>query len=449
MKTRNSLSVVTGHTSQMDLDGPLTTSGGVVDSQHLKNSTGPGRDTSENATENSSELSPENSTTFDPPKKEVLQRLLYPIGLAQLCTEDFESWCYKIITFFECHELDLLLKQRAVPKGWEFAAKIAKSILVDAIPFKLIPTISVLNTVYDIWTKINSYSNGSQRVRLVTKLQELLNMKFKGGNMETYIKLYASRVQSLINIGWKIEDDTIQVFLIDSIKEPSWGTFAQTLLHSHVKTFEEVCESLISESLRKGKVDQTSNQMAMNAKKEKQRILNRQNKIGKKKPKCSHCNKKGHIIDTCWLKHPEIKNKALISEATKEKTLAENINKMNFELYSLVSINHDSEKHCLNNQTQRLKVNNIYYKFYIDSGASCHMINDRRNLRDFKENPDIFAERNVVNTANGHKMLILGSGSLPIFLKDNLELIFLENVLYIPSLAENLISTSKLSEIGC
>jgi hypothetical protein len=43
--------------------------------------------------------------------------------------------------------------------------------------------------------------------------------------METYVKLYASRVQSLKNIGWKIEDDTIQVCLIDSIKEPSWGPF--------------------------------------------------------------------------------------------------------------------------------------------------------------------------------------------------------------------------------
>jgi hypothetical protein len=231
----------------------------------------------------------------------------------------------------------------------------------------------------------------------------------------------------------------------------SWGAFAQTLLHSHVKTFEEVCESLISESLRKGKVDQTSNQMAMNAEKGKSKLRATSSNLGKRRLKCSFCNKKGHIADKCWLKNPNMKNKVLMSETIKEKNLVEDINKKNFELYSLVSSNSYSEKHCLkNNQAKMSKVNNnnIHYKFYIDSGASCHMINDRRNLRDFQENLDIFSERHVVTTANGHKMPILGSGSLPILIKNDLEPIFLENVLYIPSLAENLISTSKLSEKG-
>lgn len=25
------------------------------------------------------------------------------------------------------------------------------------------------------------------------------------------------------------------------------------------------------------------------------------------KPKCSHCDRNGHLVDKCWLKHPELR----------------------------------------------------------------------------------------------------------------------------------------------
>ncbi len=92
--------------------------------------------------------------------------------------------------------------------------------------------------------------------------------------------------------------------------------------------------------------------------------------------------------------------------------------------------------------------NYVSYHFILDSGASNHMINDRRNLINFLEFSESSFEASVVSTANGEKMAILGSGDLPIFIVDLQKTILLQDVLYIPSLTENLLSIPKISEIG-
>jgi hypothetical protein len=81
-------------------------------------------------------------------------------------------------------------------------------------------------------------------------------------------------------------------------------------------------------------------------------------------------------------------------------------------------------------------------KFILDSGASGHMINNRQPMINFKENVEDYFDDSYVYTADGSKVAILGIGDIPCRIGNNHYLV-LKDVLYVPTLEDNLISTVK------
>ncbi len=276
MKTRSNELNFAPSSPAGDMITETPTAGGEGDSQHQLTESGSG-------------------PFAPPPQNDILQKIVNPAGLPDLCQKDFESWTYKVISLLQRYGLDPLLTNEVIFPGWEYAEKIAKDIIVQAIPSELIPTISGLNTVYKIWTKLQTYLNGSRVVRLVTKLQELMQMKFQGGDMERYVKLYEAKVQSL-NLGWNTDELCVQLLLINSIIDNEWDATKSTLIQRMSQSnFEQLCQELIGESLRRGKQPvQTENQVtAMISKRKdpKLRIITRGKKqllveFGYKKGKC-------------------------------------------------------------------------------------------------------------------------------------------------------------------
>jgi hypothetical protein len=82
----------------------------------------------------------------------------------------------------------------------------------------------------------------------------------------------------------------------------------------------------------------------------------------------------------------------------------------------------------------------------LDSGASNHMTNDRRNFTTFKE-----VAGHQVTTGDNGRIPVKGRGTvrLEISLDEGPVLLDLTNVLYVPDLLESLISVAVLSDRGC
>lgn len=79
--------------------------------------------------------------------------------------------------------------------------------------------------------------------------------------------------------------------------------------------------------------------------------------------------------------------------------------------------------------------------WYIDSGASAHMTNERTILQDLHR-----SEKRDVLTANNEKMSIDGVGNVSqlIRVNDENKNIVIENVQYIPKICANLLSVSQI-----
>ena len=106
--------------------------------------------------------------------------------------------------------------------------------------------------------------------------------------------------------------------------------------------------------------------------KSKKPKFNQQNKVKKAKNtlKCDHCHKKGHKIDTCWIKNPELK-KGYVSATESQSNDSE---------MAMITVNNDfierdldvaSDNEHYYNYSALTDINNTC--FILDSGATSHI----------------------------------------------------------------------------
>lgn len=84
--------------------------------------------------------------------------------------------------------------------------------------------------------------------------------------------------------------------------------------------------------------------------------------------------------------------------------------------------------------------------WFVDSGATCHIVNDKGFFSDFDESysEDVFVANGGILTAHGK-----GSGSLGVIGENNVEsTIQITEVLFVPSMEGNLLSVRRLAEKG-
>jgi hypothetical protein len=83
-------------------------------------------------------------------------------------------------------------------------------------------------------------------------------------------------------------------------------------------------------------------------------------------------------------------------------------------------------------------------KWYLDSGATTHMTNNKDCLKNYHKNDEIV---NVTCADNG-KLQCKGRGDTTVKLPHNTERTMIRDVTYVPKLSANLLSVSKLAERG-
>jgi transposase InsO family protein len=141
------------------------------------------------------------------------------------------------------------------------------------------------------------------------------------------------------------------------------------------------------------------------------------------RPKCQHCGKLGHTSERCFKLHPELappewKHSAKVVTNTTTPPIYPD------------DFNLSEQAHSC-----RLSTVSSSPRFLVDSGCTAHMSNSMATMQNIKE------RKSIISTANG-RMDSSHIGDLPI------GPLLLHDTLYCPSLTENLISVSKLTDGG-
>src|SRR5271163_846394 len=212
---------------------------------------------------------------------------------------------------------------------------------------------------------------------------------------------------------------------------PTTYQMTVTAIESQTGVTLEAAQNRLLEEWRKRK-DQSKGGLLMTAlqmksnRKGRRKIGSSENTSGNSKSTlfCTNCQKKGHVESTCWAKYPHQKDrsKATTSEArvafrTTTKTTMTKIDRNDGES--------SDPKHWI-----------------LDSGASEHFTPHRHILIDYKS----LNEPVEVNTAKG-KLHGIGTGSVYLTAEGqdgNFTLITLHEVLHVPGMDSNLLSSNVL-----
>ena len=166
----------------------------------------------------------------------------------------------------------------------------------------------------------------------------------------------------------------------------------------------------------------------------------------KKGPKCHHCGKYGHIRRNCRKFAAEAKSDSSEKGDTKGVKQHAKAAKVREDDSSSSDNDSDSEiglvtRHALTTSAGRQDT------WIVDSGATCHMSNDRRlfvELRDLEKPLK-------VTLGDGHDLNAVGRGVVVLQTKlpsGRRKKCKLHDVLYVPKLTHNLLSVSKASDAG-
>ena len=291
-----------------------------------------------------------------------------------------------------------------------------------------------------VWEKL---ANQFQKKTWANKLElrrKLYSLHLKEGeSVQNHVKAMMEIFESLAVIGDPVSEEDRVVQLLASLPD-SFNMLVTALeANPEVPSMETVTERLLHEERKiKGREETvTRHTKAMMA----------HNSFGRKKKfTCHYCGIPGHFKRNCRKLASELATSNEKRDKSGCKTKREVTHKANKATCGSNDIHNSSSEddalvvcHAL---SARSKGNWI-----VDSGATCHMCNDRKLFTKF----ECLEKSQEVTLGDGHALEATGQGtvSLEMTLPDgNTNRCILHNVLYVPKLSYNLLSVTKVSEHG-
>ncbi|KAL0819491.1 hypothetical protein ABMA28_007591 [Loxostege sticticalis] len=224
-------------------------------------------------------------------------------------------------------------------------------------------------TPHEAWNNLKKAFEDSGLCRRLGLLRSVFATKLNEcDGMEGYLNKITSLSQQLQDINAPLDDEFVAVIMLSGLTS-DYDPLIMALENSNLKLTSDVVKGkLLQEYQRRDEKTETAAAL-----------------VARKQPKCFKCKKVGHFIKDCPKKNFKPKETAC-SKA----------------LISAMSVNVRSDV------------------WYIDSGATSHMCNNRDIIQNFVEE-----KPKDVNVANGEKLQTAGRG--------NVQMILLEKLLFISS----------------
>lgn len=341
--------------------------------------------------------------------------------------ENYDDWAFALENLLILEGADKYLKQE--PTNTEAAAS-AVAATTDAktrakviltIDSSLYVHIKQAKTTKELWTTLKCLFDDSGFSRRITLLRHLISIRLENcENMTNYVTQIVETSQRLTGTGFEINDEWIGSLMLAGLPE-RFMPMIMAIEHSGIGITADAIKTKLLD-MESVQVSETECNSALVAKSWNKK--NRNGNTTKHKPQTSHthlsnsnvktitcykCKETGHYRNQCPLLHER--------QEKKKQTNA----------FSVVFLSGNFTKQ----------------DFYIDSGASMHLIANEKWLK----NPQYSPKLPDIVVANETKVPVLCSGDIVITTSHDYE-VTVKNVYCVPSLATNLLSVSELIRNG-
>lgn len=337
-------------------------------------------------------------------------------GITPFAGTDFGNWIYRVQVILEEHELAEYAFKDSEEKDKKKASK-CKSILVQCVADSHLELIKECQTARNIVVKLKeTFQRKGIASQLLTRKQ-LLTLKYKENtNMEEFFLHFDKLIRKLKETEAKPSESEICCYLLLAMPE----SFAIVVAAIETMNSSEININFIKNRLldeeikRKGfeKKEEERN-VFINFKKEKDRKLN------KKFPfECYNCGKVGHKKSECKFNN--------FRKFNNKRREANYIEKQEICLLTDYS-----------NIRKERNPDSVY--FYVDSGASDHLVNTEKHF----SNSITLSSPITINIAKKEESLV--ATKMGTIVTKECKLL---NVLYVPNLRSNLLSINRLENSG-
>lgn len=326
----------------------------------------------------------------------------------KLNNSNYSIWSLRMKSQLVKEGLWKSVQKRTLEKGDEENDQKALASIMLMIDDEQINIIAECETGYDAWEKLKNFHQKSSIGSKTRLYRRLFGSKIQvGGDMVKHLQYMSDIVRDLTSIGVKLDDDLVASAILASLSSEYDGlvTALEAWKESDL-TPDNVKSKLLDEyDRRKEQTNQVQEQQLYK--------VNARSDV-----ECYHCHKKGHIKKNCKLLNYSKENKDDKAKSAKAFSV---------------------------DKWYKDRVHSIFSRWYVDSGATAHMTNDKSLFSLLDE-----SFRSYVTVASGEKLECIGRGNIIMYIltKGGMRKIEMEDVLYVPRIDSNLVSVSVLIQKG-
>lgn len=284
--------------------------------------------------------------------------------------------------------------------------KALASICLGVKPTQLV-YIKNCKTSNEAWKKLQEVHMPRGPLQKVSLYKRLINLSMvDGANVVQHINEFTEISEKLAESGIQIQEELLVIMLLSSLPKEYDNFVIAMETRDQLPDFQLIKQKLSEEGKRRKERDINDNstnpqQQAFIARSPHTKRYNNNKKFN---GKCFLCGVSGHFASKCEKKKKNNNTQAMTMLAAADTS-------------------------CLNLR-----------KWYVDSGATSHMCNDRSKFVSFQKHNEIIA------LAGNNYINAIGKGDVLIH-HNNFEII-LQNVLFSPELQANFISVNKAVDCG-